>query len=178
MRFIAFTVLTAPVSNFSLPVQMSLTNTDVSVSYNDAKSPQRFHLLWRYLRSSGWFGVYSWTCGAPRPCELRSARRVRSMALPPRTTFHKYISDLIGVRAWKAYVVGTFVVSWHSQLSPRNFSPGRFFAVTELKMMMVHILSNYDLKLEDGTHSPANLWHATSITPDPNVKVLFRKRRN
>ena len=57
-------------------------------------------------------------------------------------------------------------------------SPGRFFAVNELKTMLVHVLLNYDVKFEDGNHLPDNVWHATSIMPDPSINLLFRKRRH
>ena len=59
-----------------------------------------------------------------------------------------------------------------------NYSPGRFFAVNELKAMMAHLVLNYDVKFEDGQACPENLWFAMSILPDPSIKVLFRKRRN
>ena len=56
-------------------------------------------------------------------------------------------------------------------------SPGRFFAVNELKAMMVHILLNYDVKLEDEGVRPPNEINGLRLAPNREAKVLFRKRR-
>ena len=56
----------------------------------------------------------------------------------------------------------------------RHACPGRFFAATELKLMLAHIVMKYDVKLE-GPH-PANLWVVTSCMANPKGEVLFRKR--
>ncbi|KAH9919404.1 cytochrome P450 [Fomitopsis serialis] len=51
----------------------------------------------------------------------------------------------------------------------KHACPGRFFAVNELKVMMVYTLLHYDVKFEDGQPRPDNSsrWH----------DVLFRKRQ-
>ncbi|KAF8639979.1 hypothetical protein AX17_001225 [Amanita inopinata Kibby_2008] len=54
--------------------------------------------------------------------------------------------------------------------------PGRFFAVTELKVMLAHILLNYDVKMADDGVRPATKWFGSSAMPDPCAEVLFRKR--
>ena len=93
------------------------------------------------------------------------------------STSSSYMAFGHGKHAWYD-MFPTSQQSMDSLLWMYPYSPGRFFAVNELKTMMVHILLNYDMKFENGTHSPENLWHAISIMPDPNVKILFRKRRN
>ncbi|KAF8574245.1 cytochrome P450 [Ramaria rubella] len=57
----------------------------------------------------------------------------------------------------------------------RHACPGRFFAANELKAMMAHLLLTYDIKLENGVR-PESQWFTFSCVPDPNAKVLFRKR--
>ena len=57
-----------------------------------------------------------------------------------------------------------------------GFSPGRFFAVTELKSMLAHVILNYDVKLENGGPRPANMFIESSVVPDRNGRVMFRKR--
>ncbi|KZT02240.1 cytochrome P450 [Laetiporus sulphureus 93-53] len=59
----------------------------------------------------------------------------------------------------------------------KHACPGRFFAANELKLMMAHIILNYDVKLEGTTTRPANwtLWH--SVLPARDARVLFRKRQ-
>ena len=69
--------------------------------------------------------------------------------------------------------------------SPTNFAfgfgphscPGRFFAVYEIKIVLAHILQNYDFKLKDASGQtpltcPVGLLNAT----DPNIQFLFRRR--
>ena len=60
---------------------------------------------------------------------------------------------------------------------PNCYSPGRFFAVNELKVMMAYILLHYDIKFDGEQGKPDNQsrWH--SVIP-ANVTVLFRKRQN
>ena len=55
-------------------------------------------------------------------------------------------------------------------------SPGRFFATSEMKLLMAHVIVTYDVKLEgDGTipHAP---YFGHLGTADPHARVLFRKR--
>ncbi|KAJ7708351.1 cytochrome P450 [Mycena rosella] len=58
----------------------------------------------------------------------------------------------------------------------RHACPGRFFAVTELKVMMAHILENYDVKLEQDGVRPPSEWFGTTCGANRTAKVLFRKR--
>lgn len=53
--------------------------------------------------------------------------------------------------------------------------PGRFFAGLESKLMLIHILENYELRLSEGTNRPTNLVYADANIPDPTKTVLFRK---
>ena len=57
-------------------------------------------------------------------------------------------------------------------------SPGRFFAANELKLIMAHIILNYDLKLEDPSAPRDHItrWH--TLFPSPAVRVLFKKRQD
>ena len=53
-------------------------------------------------------------------------------------------------------------------------SPGRFFAVNELKAMLAHVVLTYDLKMTD---IPQDTRSGINIVPDMNAEVWFRKRR-
>lgn len=53
--------------------------------------------------------------------------------------------------------------------------PGRFFAGLESKLILIHILENYELRLPEGTSRPTNLVYADANIPDPTKTVLFRK---
>ncbi|KAJ7870478.1 cytochrome P450 [Mycena olivaceomarginata] len=57
----------------------------------------------------------------------------------------------------------------------RHACPGRFFAVNELKLMLAHILENYDVKLEGPTRPPTE-WFGTMAGANQTAKVLFRRR--
>ena len=60
-------------------------------------------------------------------------------------------------------------------------SPGRFFAVNELKCLMGYILLNYDIKwanrdfLEAG-YAPPNEVIGVATCPDENAVIMFRRR--
>ncbi|KAM6493875.1 hypothetical protein JOM56_010236, partial [Amanita muscaria] len=54
--------------------------------------------------------------------------------------------------------------------------PGRFFAATELKVMLAHILLNYDVQMANGGGRPANRVFEQDSMPDPTAQVVFRKR--
>ena len=55
-------------------------------------------------------------------------------------------------------------------------SPGRFFAVNEIKLMLAFLLLRYDVKtVVDGVR-PADMKFQITIIPDRKAKILFRKR--
>jgi hypothetical protein len=58
----------------------------------------------------------------------------------------------------------------------RHACPGRYFAASELKLMFAHVVTNYDVKLENEGVRPRDLWIVGACVPNPNAKVLFRKR--
>lgn len=75
----------------------------------------------------------------------------------------------------RPYAVSTspnFVTFGHGQ----HACPGRFFAVNELKIMLAHILMNYDVKLEDGVRPP-NICFGEVVIPNTKAQVMFRKRQ-
>ncbi|KAF8554882.1 hypothetical protein OG21DRAFT_1012740 [Imleria badia] len=54
--------------------------------------------------------------------------------------------------------------------------PGRFFAAAKLKMMLAHIVTMYDIKLEENTTCPRSLHIGNLIGVNPTAKAMFRKR--
>jgi len=59
----------------------------------------------------------------------------------------------------------------------KNSCPGRFFAVTQLKTIMAHLILTYDIKLEEEGVKPPINWHGTSSMPNPQGSILFRRRQ-
>ena len=55
--------------------------------------------------------------------------------------------------------------------------PGRFFASLEIKMMLCHILSNYDLKYPTGATRPVNMRADDNIFPNPEAKLMMSRRQ-
>ncbi|KAI9046112.1 cytochrome P450 [Aspergillus affinis] len=53
---------------------------------------------------------------------------------------------------------------------------GRFFATTEVKIMLVHLLMKYDWKFADRTSRPSSIMHGMEILSDPTVKLMYRSR--
>jgi len=60
----------------------------------------------------------------------------------------------------------------------RHVCPGRYFAACELKLMLAHVVTTYDVKLEVEGVRPADMWVMTSCVPNVKANVLFRKRAN
>jgi cytochrome P450 len=57
-----------------------------------------------------------------------------------------------------------------------HHSPGRFFAVNEVKALLVHVVLNYDVKLETEGVRPPNRWFGLTALPHPTAVIMFRKR--
>ena len=58
-----------------------------------------------------------------------------------------------------------------------SLSPGRFFAVNEMKALIAHIIVTYDFKFQEGKVVLDG--HQIGIFRDPgNIDMMFRKRRN
>ncbi|KAH9942851.1 cytochrome P450 [Amylocystis lapponica] len=55
--------------------------------------------------------------------------------------------------------------------------PGRFFAASELKTILAHIVLNYDVKFEREGERPSNVWLGQTIAPAKDATVLFRRRQ-
>ena len=67
--------------------------------------------------------------------------------------------------------------AWYIQpyLNESHISPGRFFAVNEIKLMLAIFLLQYDVKLRDGIR-PADVKIGPSIAPSRTAKVLLKRR--
>ncbi|KAJ7205715.1 cytochrome P450 [Mycena pura] len=60
----------------------------------------------------------------------------------------------------------------------KHACPGRFFAATELKAMLAHLVINFDIKAEVEGVRPPNSEFAARTSPNSKGKVLFRKRQS
>ncbi|KAG6830166.1 hypothetical protein H0H92_001895 [Tricholoma furcatifolium] len=61
----------------------------------------------------------------------------------------------------------------------RHACAGRFFAATELKMMLAHILLKYDISFPPGISTrPKNLLFNGAIVPDDKAQLVFTRRSN
>ncbi|KAG8219285.1 cytochrome P450 [Butyriboletus roseoflavus] len=58
----------------------------------------------------------------------------------------------------------------------RHACPGRFFAASELKTMLAHLVLTSDVKLPDNATHPKTLRFATALVVNPSAKVMFRRR--
>ncbi|THU93439.1 cytochrome P450 [Dendrothele bispora CBS 962.96] len=59
----------------------------------------------------------------------------------------------------------------------KHACPGRFFASTVLKLLMAHVLLHYDIKFPNASRElPPSFKQFADFAPDPNARVLFRKR--
>jgi hypothetical protein len=57
-----------------------------------------------------------------------------------------------------------------------GYSPGRFLAAAELKVLIKFVLMNYELRpIESGR--PKKIWFGINMMPAFGVKLGFRKRQ-
>ncbi|KAL0951447.1 hypothetical protein HGRIS_008136 [Hohenbuehelia grisea] len=59
----------------------------------------------------------------------------------------------------------------------RRACPGRFFAAMELKLLLAHIVTNYDVKLKEEGVRPQDLWVEANCLPNMKAEVMFRRRQ-
>jgi len=57
-----------------------------------------------------------------------------------------------------------------------TFSPGRFFAVNEIKGVIAYIVTTYDIKFEEGQSVPRGYYISGVRTP-ATANVMFRARQ-
>ena len=69
-----------------------------------------------------------------------------------------------------------YTLGFDSAREPSNHSPGRFFAINEVKLMLASVILKYDFTTKDGVR-PANELFRGSTMPDMSAKILFRKRQ-
>jgi hypothetical protein len=55
-------------------------------------------------------------------------------------------------------------------------SPGRAFAVNEIKLLLAHVVVTYDIKFEEGKQTPRYLCIGSGRFPG-NTNAMFRKRQ-
>jgi len=68
-------------------------------------------------------------------------------------------------------------------------SPGRFFASMELKLILAHLIMDYEIKWpdevykgadaksqEEGGYRPPDIWFDSTIVPNRSANILIRKR--
>jgi cytochrome P450 len=56
-----------------------------------------------------------------------------------------------------------------------TISPGRFYAVNEMKVMLAIFISRYEIKAVPGT-APKQTFLATMAIPDTQLKTLVKRR--
>jgi hypothetical protein len=55
-------------------------------------------------------------------------------------------------------------------------SPGRFFAVNEIKVLLAHIVTTYDIKFEEGKGAPRE-FSLSGMRFPREANVMFRARQ-
>ena len=77
----------------------------------------------------------------------------------------------LGRHAWCVFFVWSIAVA-----DIFSLSPGRFFAINEVKAFLAHIVVTYDMKLEEGKQAPDCLYVSTMRVPG-KANAMFRKRQ-
>ncbi|KAF5006595.1 hypothetical protein FDECE_7031 [Fusarium decemcellulare] len=58
----------------------------------------------------------------------------------------------------------------------KHACPGRFFAGNEIKLVLAHLLINYDIRLKAGEDRPMAMSMVMTKAPSPNAEFEFRRR--
>lgn len=58
----------------------------------------------------------------------------------------------------------------------RYACPERFFASNKTKLLLAHVLINYDVKFPEGKGRPVNMSLDENGFPDPAAKILIQRR--
>lgn len=58
----------------------------------------------------------------------------------------------------------------------KHACPGRFFACTEIKLLLAYFLRNYEVRLKPGEGRPKPFTMMMSKVPNPDGEVQFRRR--
>ncbi|KIL90538.1 hypothetical protein FAVG1_06271 [Fusarium avenaceum] len=58
----------------------------------------------------------------------------------------------------------------------KHACPGRFFASNEIKLVLAHLLINYDIRLKAGEDRPKAMSVVMVKAPSPNTELEFRRR--
>ncbi|KAF4451894.1 hypothetical protein F53441_5213 [Fusarium austroafricanum] len=58
----------------------------------------------------------------------------------------------------------------------KHACPGRFFASNEIKLVLAHLLINYDIRLKAGEDRPKAMSMVMAKAPSPNTELEFRRR--
>jgi cytochrome P450 len=56
--------------------------------------------------------------------------------------------------------------------------PGRFFAGHTIKVLIAHLIMNYDVTVDEDKGRPLNVAAHEYIFPDPEARILFKERSN
>lgn len=55
--------------------------------------------------------------------------------------------------------------------------PGRYFAVSEIKLLLSRLLIEFDLAYPEGKSRPKNMFADENVFMDPHAKLMMRKRK-
>ncbi|KAK9414413.1 hypothetical protein SUNI508_11255 [Seiridium unicorne] len=58
----------------------------------------------------------------------------------------------------------------------KHACPGRFFAGNEIKVILAHLVLNYDIKLKEGEGRPEPMMFMMSKTANSKAEILFKRR--
>jgi cytochrome P450 len=59
----------------------------------------------------------------------------------------------------------------------KHACPGRFFAVNELKVIISHLILNYEVKFEKQRDYPPPSWSGQMYVPNQEAEIMIRKKQ-
>lgn len=154
-------------------------------SHSTSMEHERLCLLERCTHTQRHYGNRPHGCTAlwrypiSRPVQIWwiQVLQKRRQQCQPNSLLH-YIKLIVhALRHWREYMV-CFLIEYTPSRSLLLifYSPGRFFAATFLKIVLVHFLLNYDVKL-DPAQLPRDYYFGPDILPGSTAKFLVRERK-
>jgi cytochrome P450 len=107
------------------------------------------------------FDMSAATEKSPDPDEFDGFRYAKLRAIPGQESKHQLIGP------------GSDSLTWGYG---SHVCPGRAFAATELKVILIHLLENFEIKLKDGDKRPKNSSQDFQIMPHPEATIMLTPR--
>ncbi|KAI1138785.1 cytochrome P450 [Hypoxylon sp. FL0543] len=144
------------------------------VNKNGVDTPDGVHIAKGTVVCAPSYPVFHDPAVYPEPEEFKPFRFAEKRAQPSSNTDQKGEKESSYVeRARQAFATTSpeYCAFGHG----RHACPGRFFASSELKLMLAYIIMNYDIQIQE--KRPENFWFGINRIPPMKATIKVRRRK-